>query len=190
MMSEQVTMDPIDFAYTLNQDDLADGIAAQLRGRWRGWRVALLAVAALVGLAIGFVRSEGWDLPADSAAIVAGACLVLVVLAVAVGLLVHRYLVRRIRLWQARLIIRGNPALSRPIRTTLSDAGISADHPTGASMSSWSLYPLYVETDRSFVLLASKGLGAMALVLPKRALLGDDTARLRTVLDAYSHRVA
>ena len=188
MTYEQVTMDPIEFGYTLTPDDLADGIAAQQRSMWRGWRVALVVLPALVGLAIGFVRSEAWDLPADSAPIIAVASLVLVFLAVGVGLLTHQLLVRRIHRWQARLIIRGNPALSQPIRTTLSDTGISADNATGASMSSWSMYPLYVETDHSFVLLASKGLGAMALVLPKRALVGNDAARLQAVLDIYCHR--
>ena len=82
MMSDQVTTEPIEVCYTLTQDDLVDGIAAQQRGMWRGWRVALLAVPALVGLAIGFVRSEGWDQPADSALIIAVASLVLVLLAV------------------------------------------------------------------------------------------------------------
>jgi len=44
--------------------------------------------------------------------------------------------------------------------------------------------------DRSFVFLASKGLAAMAFVLPKRALVDGDPARLRTVLDAYCQRRA
>jgi len=186
MTSDQVTMDPIELCYTLTQDDLVDGIAAQQRGLWRGWRVALLVVPALLGLAIGFVRSEAWDMPADAVPIIVAATLAIVLLAAGAGLLIHRLLLRRIHLWQARLILRGNPGLSQPIRTTASDMGISADHATGASISSWSLYPLYVETAHSFVLLASKRLGAMALVLPKRALLDDDSARLRAMLDTYS----
>jgi hypothetical protein len=189
MMSEHVTMDPIELCYTLTQDDLVDGIAAQQRGMWRGWRIVLLVVPGLLGLAIGLVRSEAWSLPADSVPMIAAASLVIVLLAAGAGLLIHRLFVRRIHLWQARLLLRGNPGLSQPIRTTASDVGICADHATGASISSWSLYPLYVETAQSFVLLASKRISAMALVLPKRALVGDDTARLRAMLDTYSRPV-
>ncbi|MEV4619057.1 YcxB family protein [Asanoa sp. NPDC049573] len=181
-------MVPIELRYSLTPHDLVDGLGVQRHGVRRRWRIALLALPALVGLAIGLVRSNVWDRPADSAAAVVIACLVLVVLAVGFGLLTHRVFARRMRLWQARLIMRGNPAFSQPVRTTVSGVGISAENATGASRSSWSQYPLYVETDRSFVLLASKGFGAMALVLPKRAVVDGDATRLRAMLDAHSHR--
>lgn len=179
MTAEQVTTEPIEVRYTPTQDDLAEGFAA----RRRGWRVVVLAVTVLLALAVGFLRSGAWDLPTDSAAVV-----VAVLLAVGLGLLANRFLLRGIHRWRARLVLRGNPRLSQPVRAGVSDLGVSADNATGASMSSWSLYPLYVERKRSFVLLASAGLTAMPLVLPKRALPEDDIARLRTVLDLHSQR--
>ncbi|MEV0715433.1 YcxB family protein [Asanoa sp. NPDC050611] len=188
MTAQQATMGEIELSYTLTDDDLAEGIAAQRRGIRRGWWAALLMVPALVGLAIGLVRSAVWEAPADAAPQTAIACVAAVLLAVGVGLLTRRLLVRRIHRWQARLLMRGNPTLARPIRTTVSSVGISVDNATGASMSSWSMFPLYVEGDHVFVLVASEGPGATALVLPRRALPDDDTARLRAVLDTYSHR--
>ena len=188
MTSERVTTSPIELRYTLNSDDLVDGIAAQLRGIWRRGLVLLLTVPPLLGLAIGFVRSEVWELPAGAVAIIVAACLVLAFVIVGFGLLLYRLLLRWIYRWQARLILRGNPWLSQPIQTTVTDTGIHASNATGESRWSWSHYQLYIETDRSFVLLASQGLGAMALVLPKRGLVGEDAARLRALLDVNSHR--
>lgn len=188
MTSERVTTGPVELRYTLTSDDLLDGVVAQLRGIRRRWLVALLAVPPLVGLAIGFVRSEGWELPTDAAPVIAVAFLVVLLVAVGVGLLVYRLLSRWVYRWQARLIMRGNPSLSQPIRTTVTDTGVHVSNAAGESRWSWPQYPLYVETDRSFVLLASKGLGAVVLVLPKRGLVGEDSARLRALLDTHCHR--
>ena len=187
MTSEQVTTGPIELRYTVTSDDLLDGVTAQLRIR-RRWLVALLAIPPLVGLAIGFVRSEGWELSADSALIIVIFSLVVVLLAAGLSLPLYRSVLRLACRWQVRLIMRGNPWLSEPVRTTVTDTGVQASNAAGESRSSWSQYPLYVETDRSFVLLASKGLGAVALVLPKRGLVGEDSARLRTLLDTHCHR--
>lgn len=188
MASEQVTTGPVELRYTLTTDDLLDGVVAQLRGIRRRWLAGLLMVPPLLGVAIGLGRSEVWELPAKGILIVAAACLVLILVVAALSLLLHRLLLRGVYRWQVRLIMRGNPWLSQPVRTTVTDLGVHVSNPTGESRSSWSQYPLYVETDRSFVLLASRGLGAMALVLPKQGLAGEDAARLRALLDARSHR--
>lgn len=188
MTSEQVRTGPIELRYTLTSDDLFDGVAAQLRGVWRRGLFFLLTVAPLLGLAAGLVRSEVWELSADAVSIVAVAALVLVLVIVGFSLLLYRLLLRWMYRWQARLLLRGNPWLSQPIQTTVTDTGVHASNATGEARSSWSQYPLYVETDKSFVLLASKGLGAMALVLPKRGLVGEDAAPLRALLDTYSQR--
>jgi hypothetical protein len=186
-VTEQVRTEPVELRYTVTADDLVDAIAAQ-RGGFRGWRAAWFVVPVLLGLAIGFGRAEVWDTPGHGLLIIAIFTLVVALVAVAVGLVVFRFTVRWVHRWQARLLLRGNPALAQPIRATLTEAGIHAENETGESRSAWSQYPLYVETDRSFVLLASKGLGAMAVVLPKRALPGDDVARLRALLDSKSRR--
>jgi hypothetical protein len=188
MTSEHVTTGVIELRYTLTSDDLVDGVASQLRGVWRGGLILLLTAAPLMGLAIGFVRSEAWELSADALAIVAVAALVLVIVIVGLGLLLYRLLLRGLYRWQARLILRANPWLAEPMRTTVTPAGVHASNTTGESRSSWSQHPLYVETERSFVLLASKGFGAMALVLPKRGLVGQDAAPLRALLDTHSNR--
>ncbi|MEV0717357.1 YcxB family protein [Asanoa sp. NPDC050611] len=174
----------------MTSDDLVDAIATQRRGVRRGWRVGLFLIPVLIGLAIGLVRSKVWETPAEGLVIIAVACLVIAVFGVGFGLLVFRLVVRPFYRWQARLILRGNPAFAQPVRTTVTDTGIHADNGTGESKSAWSQYPLYAETDRSFVLLASKSLGAMALVLPKRALAGEDAAHLRALLDTHSNRRA
>ncbi|GAA4565087.1 hypothetical protein GCM10023176_12390 [Micromonospora coerulea] len=192
MTPEQVTTGPIELRYTLTADDLLDGVTAQRRGVRRPWMAALVAVAPLVGLAIGFVRAEVWEVSADAAPAIAAVSVVLLLGSVGFGLLLYwlllRLLPRSVYRWQVRLILRGNPWLSQPIRTTVTDTGIHASNAAGESRSSWSQYPLYAETDQSFVLLASKGIGAMALVLPKRGLGGEDAARLRTLLDTHCHR--
>jgi hypothetical protein len=186
MTSAQSTA-PIELRYTLTTDDLLDGIAAQMRGI-RRWSVAVLVFIPLVGIGIGSVMSEVWTLPADAFPIIAVAFLAILVVAVGLGLLLYRPILRLAYRWQARLLLRGNPWLTQPIRSTITDAGIETANATAEARSSWSQYPLYVETDRSFVLLASKGLGAVALVLPKHGLVGEDPARLRAMLDTNSNR--
>ncbi|MEV4539845.1 YcxB family protein [Asanoa sp. NPDC049518] len=181
-------LEPIECRYTLTRNDLVDAMTAQQHGRWRRSWVVVLLGAGLVGVGIGFARSEGGALSAGATVLVAVVCLAAVLLGVGFGLVTRRFLMRWVRLWQVALIMRGNPALAQPVRTVVSDAGISMENATGSAKSAWAQYPLYTETDRCFVFLTSKGLGAMALALPKRALDGDDTARLRAVLDAYCHR--
>jgi hypothetical protein len=188
MTAGQITTGPIELRYTLTPDDLLDGVTAQRHGVRRRWPVVLMVVAALVGIAIGFVRAEAWDVSADTAKIMVVVTLILLVGGVGFGLLVYRLLLRWVYRWQVRLLLRGNPSLSQPIRTTLTDSGIHASNATEETRSSWGQYPLYTETERSFVLLASKGLGAMLLVLPKRGLGGADPARLRALLDTHSQR--
>ncbi|MGI5524689.1 YcxB family protein [Micromonospora sp. CA-259024] len=188
MSSEQVTTGAIELRYTLTSDDLRDGVAAQQRGIWRRGLVALLTVPPLLGLAEGFVRLEVWELPADAVSIIVVASLLLALVIVGFSVLLYRLLLLLVYRWQARLILRGNPWLSQPIQTTVTDTGVHVSNATGESRSSWSQYPLYHESDQSFVLLASRGLGAMALVLPKRGLVGEDAARLRAVLDTHCHR--
>lgn len=192
MASEQVAAGPVELRYVLTEDDLLDGITAQRRGVGRRWVVAVLAIAPLVGLAIGLVRAEVWEMSANAALIIAVVSLVLLLVGVGVSLvlywLLHRFLSRLVYRWQARLILRGNPWLSQPVCTTVTDSGVRAGNATGESRWFWSSFPLYAETDRSFVLLASKGLGAMALVLPKRGLGEEDATRLRALLDTHSHR--
>ncbi|MEV4546272.1 YcxB family protein [Micromonospora echinaurantiaca] len=188
MTSQQVTIGPIELRYTLTSDDLIDGVAAQLRDVWRRGLAFLLTVPPLLGLAVGFVRSEVWELSADAVSIIAVISLVAALVITGFSLLLYRLLLRWVYWWQARLILRGNPWLSEPIQTTVADTGLHARNVTGESRSSWSQYPLYIETDKSFVLLASEGLGAMTLVLPKRGLVGEDASSLRTLLDTHSHR--
>lgn len=82
--------------------------------------------------------------------------------------------------------MRGNPWLSQPVRAAVTDAGIHLRSATEDAKIAWSHYPFYVETDRSFVLLASKGLGAMSVVLPKRGLVEADPSRLRAPLATHT----
>ncbi|MEV0153848.1 YcxB family protein [Micromonospora sp. NPDC050686] len=187
-MTSEVTAGPIELRYTLTSDDLLDGIAAQLRGIRRRWLVALLTIPPLVGLAIGFVRAEVWELSAATVPILAVASLVLLLVTVGFSLLLSRVLLRWVYRWQARLILRGNPWLSQSIRAAVADTGVHVGNPAAESTSAWSQFPLYVETDRSFVLLASEKIGAVALVLPKRGLVGEDAAPLRALLDTHSNR--
>ncbi|HEY9411288.1 MAG TPA: YcxB family protein [Jiangellaceae bacterium] len=188
MAFEQVAVSPVELEYTLTSDDLRDGVGVQLRGIRRRWLVALLGLPPLVGIAIGLVRADSWDLPADAVPFLVIGCFVVMLVAVGFGLLAYRLLHRWFRRWQAHLIMRGNPWLSQPMRTTVADTGVHARNATGESRSSWSQYALYVETDQSFVLLASKRIGSIALVLPKRGLTGEDAGRLRALLDTHCQR--
>ncbi|MGI5152597.1 YcxB family protein [Plantactinospora sp. CA-294935] len=88
-----------------------------------------------------------------------------------------------------RLLIRANPALTQPMTATVDEGGVRVQNVSGEMQSGWSMHPLHVETDRSFVLLASRGRGAAVLVLPKRGLAGADPAPLRALLAAHSRRL-
>lgn len=195
MTSDQITTGPVELGYTLTPDDLVDGFTARRRRLSRRWPVTM-ALAPPVGLAIASVVAQVWTLPADKARTLAVAYLVLLLVAEAFVLplywlyarLCHPLLLRSIYRWQARLILRGNPWMAQPIRATVTDTGVRAGNATGEGTSYWSQYPLYDETDQSFVLLASKGLGASMFVLPKRGMGGEDAARLRALLDAHCSR--
>lgn len=184
--AEQRTAYPIELRYTLTSDDLFDGIVAQQRSVRPRWLIALVTVAVLAGLAEGLISSAVWELPAWAVATVVVVSLVLALVGAGSSLLLIRALTAGIYRWQARLIGRGNPWLFHPIRAMVTEAGIQVSNATGESRSGWVQYPLYAETDRSFVLLASERRGAVALVLPKRGLVGSDPAPLRALLATHS----
>ncbi len=182
MSPEQVATDPVELRYSLTSEDLADAVVVQQRRVRRSWLAALMAVAVLAGL----VKGEVWELSA-------GAIVVVVVIALAVGSLavvvvpiLLRFVSRWIGRWQVRLIARGNPWLAHPIHAQVTVAGLHLSNAAADSTYAWSHFPVYVETDRSFVLLASERLGAVALVLPKRGVVGAGPERLRALLAAHS----
>jgi hypothetical protein len=189
MSSEQITVGPVELSYTLTEEDWLDGFVAHRRRVRRPWLVPVLIVAALVGLLLGRVFFGG------SRAMSAGDVAALATVAlvdIGLGLLLFRLLVgtRWIYRWQVRLIMRGNPWLSEPIRATVDDTGLRLTSASRSETAAWSHYLRYVETDRSFVLRASERLGAAVLVLPKRGLVTGDPAPLRALLETRCHRRA
>ncbi|HEY0697696.1 MAG TPA: YcxB family protein [Micromonospora sp.] len=188
MPAEHVAAAPVELHYTPTLEDMADAVAAQQGPIGRSWRVPVLSVAALAALLHAAVT---FDLRATSPAAIALYAVELLLpplLTVGLCLLLFRLLGRWQYRWQARLVLRGNPWMSQPMRTIVTDQGIRLNNATGTSTHAWSQYPLYVETERSFVLLASKGLGAMFFVLPKRGLVNADPAPLRALLAAHSRQ--
>ncbi|SCE81892.1 hypothetical protein GA0070607_1947 [Micromonospora coriariae] len=189
MSSEQVTVGPVELSYTLTKDDWLDGFVAHRRHVRRPWLIPVLIVAALVGLLPGLISSGGPR--AMSAADVAAVAMVALV-GLGLGLLLFRFMVsaRWIYRWQVRLLMRGNPWLSEPIRATVDDTGLRLTSASRSETAAWSQYLRYVETEKSFVLRASERLGAAVLVLPKRGLVTGDPARLRSLLETNCHRRA
>jgi hypothetical protein len=193
MPLENVTADPVELHYTLTSDDLLDGFAAQNRSISRPWYLRWLSTLLTVGvIAVVFVSSAvSGNVAAGTAAI--GAVVVLVVVVpVAVGFslllrpLTHGSWIYRL---QVRQIMRGNPALSQPMHVMVTESGVHFSSATGQSTTSWAQYPLHVETDRSFALLASQRRGGAVLVLPKRGLDAAGSATLRSLLAAHSRRL-
>jgi hypothetical protein len=189
MSAEQVTVGPLELGYALTEADWVDGFIAHRRRLRRPWLLPLLIVAALVGILVGHVRSG------RSSAMSVTEVVVLVAVAVTsvgFGLLLFRFLVRArwIYRWQARLIMRGNPWMSEPIRAVVDDAGLRLTSASRTETAAWSQYPRYVETDQSFVLRASDRRGAAILVLPKRGVDTGDPAPLRALLEAHCDRRA
>ncbi|MFE9207513.1 hypothetical protein [Micromonospora sp. NPDC007230] len=189
MSSEQVSVGPVELSYTLTEDDWLDGFVAHRRRVRRPWLVPVLIVAVLVGLILGYVISNGSR--AMSAAVVAALAMVALV-GIGLGLLLFRLLVaaRWIYRLQVRMIMRGNPWLSEPIRAAVDDTGLRLSSATRSETAAWSQYLRYVETERSFVLRASERLGAAVLVLPKRGLVTGEPAALRALLETHCHRSA
>ncbi|MCX4469473.1 hypothetical protein C5N14_12925 [Micromonospora sp. MW-13] len=186
MLSEVAKTRPIELAYTLTRDDLRDSVAAQQRRLWGRWLVPLLGVAALGAAISGFVSAEVWELSAGAAAIAVAIGLLVAAVIAGIALLLIRLLTAAIYRWQARLLVRGNPWLSQPVRATATDTGVHLRTSTGDATTAWSHYPYYIETNRSFVLLASKGIGAVSVVLPKRGLVEADPAQLRAMLATHA----
>jgi hypothetical protein len=189
MSSEQVAVGPVELSYTLTDDDWLDGFIAHRRRVRRPWLVPILIVAVLVGLFLGYVTSDGYR--AMSVAHVA--TLAMVALGgIGFGLLLFRFLVatRWIYRLQVRMLMRGNPWLSEPIRAAVDDTGLRLNSASRSETAAWSQYLRYVETERSFVLRASERLGAAVLVLPKRGLVTGDPAPLRALLETHCHRSA
>ncbi|MGW5667463.1 YcxB family protein [Micromonospora sp. NPDC003776] len=189
MSPEQVTVGPVELSYTLTEEDWLDGFIAHRRRVRRPWLVPVLIVAALTGILIGRVAA-GRSREMSAADVVAVATVLLV--GIGLGLLLFPLLVgaRWIYRWQVRMIMRGNPWLTEPIRATVDDAGLRLRSASRSESAAWSQYPRYVETERSFVLRASERLAAAVLVLPKRGLLTGDPAGLRALLETHCHRSA
>jgi hypothetical protein len=189
MPAEQSAIDPIELRYTITSEDLVDVVAALARDRQRRSLIAICTVGALFLLVEGaFAVAETLERSPDMTLIVVGIFLVVVLAVVGFGWLANRFTSSLLHRWQARLIWRANPWMSQPVEATVTDQGLQLRNTAMEMRSDWSQYPLYRETDRSFVLLASKRLGATILVLPKRGLDGVDPAQLRHLLDTHCQR--
>jgi hypothetical protein len=200
MPSENVTADPVQQLYVLTSDDLLDGFAAQNRSIPRPWYLQWLAPLLTGGvLAVVFVYSAMSGNIAAGSRLVGPAVVFVVVVLVTVGFTIGFSLLLRplsngswIYRRAARQIMRGNPALSQPMQATVAESGVHLNSAAGNSTASWgwAQYPLHVETDRSFVLLASERRGGAVLVLPKRGLDESGSARLRWLLATHSLRLS
>ncbi|MEU5791447.1 YcxB family protein [Micromonospora purpureochromogenes] len=195
MPSENVTAHPVQLRYVLTSDDLLDGFAAQNRSIARPWYVRWLSTLLTVGLlAVVFVSSAVSGDVAAGTAVIGAVVVFIVVVPVVVGfsLLLRRLFggSRWIYRLQVRQIMRGNPALSQPMQATVTDTGVHLSSAAGQSTTSWAQHQLHVETDRSFVLLASERRGGAVLVLPKRGLDAAGLAPLRSLLSAHSRRIS
>jgi hypothetical protein len=177
---------PIRLDYALTHDDVRDGVAAQQRRGWARRLVPVVGVAALAAVVAGLVSAEVWQLPAGAAAVAVGVSLVLAAVIGGLAVLVLRLMLAVVYRWQARLLVRGNPWLSQQVQATVTGTGIHLRSATEEASVAWSRHPFYIETDRSFVLLASKGLGAMSLVLPKRGLVEADPSLLRAMVALHA----
>jgi hypothetical protein len=193
MPSENVTADPVQLRYTLTSDDLLDGFVAQTRRISRPWYLRWLSTLLTAAvIAVVFVSSAlSGDMAAGPLIGMAVFFVVVVLAAAGFSVLLSRFSngswIYRL---SVRQIIRGNPGLSQPMQATLTEGGIHVRSATGQSTTLWAQYPLHVETDRSFVLLASERRGGSMLVLPKRGLDAADPAPLRSLLAAHSRRLS
>ncbi|WP_328475210.1 YcxB family protein [Actinoplanes sp. NBC_00393] len=186
MSSEPATTAPIRLDYTLTPEDLRDAVAAQQRRGWLRRRVPMMIVVVAAATLTGLAAARVWEMPP-------GAALIAIVLAAAVAsvlgtiaVLVLNLILAGVYRWQAHLLIRGNPSLSQPAQGTVTATGIHLRSATDEATYGWASYPLAIETDRSFVLLASRGLGAMVIVLPKRGVVDTDPSHLRALLTTHA----
>ncbi|MEV0809863.1 YcxB family protein [Micromonospora sp. NPDC050200] len=194
MPSENVAAHPVQLHYTLTSDDLLDGFAAHNRSIPRPWYLRWLSTLLGTGmLGVVFVSSVLSQNLTGAAAVAIGVVFIVAVLVgVGFNLLLRRLFggSRMIYRLHVRQIMRGNPALSQPMQATVTDTGVRLSSAAGQSTTTWAQYPLHVETDRSFVLLASERRGAGVLVLPKRGLDAAILAPLRSLLSAHSRRLS
>jgi hypothetical protein len=185
MSSEHVTTDPIELQYTLTSDDLSDGVSALDRHALRPWLIPVLSLAAV---AVVSVSNRLWELSVGAIVAVLAISLAAVLVVSGISQVLVRLLGALIDRWQVRLILRANPWLSQPIRASVTDAGLHLSNATEDSTIGWRQYPLFVETDRSFVMLASEKRSAALLVLPKRGLVGAAPEQLRALLATHSRK--
>ncbi|GAB3974880.1 hypothetical protein V1634_18650 [Plantactinospora veratri] len=193
MASEHVTTGEMTLRYTLTAEDLLDGFAAQSRSFHHPWYLRWpTTILTPVVVAAVLVRAA---LAGDFSTVVALAVLALLVvlmpIMVGVDLLLLRFLrnPRLIYRLNVGLLVRANPALTKPMTAVVDEVGVRVHNVGGEMRSGWTMHPLHVETERSFVLLASRRRGAAVLVLPKRGLGEADPAPLRALLAAHSSRL-
>lgn len=185
------TTEPVTLDYTLTSDDLADAMGAAHRVVRRPWylrRSVLLPAGGVLGLVIAVARGAN---DFDAAWMLAVFLAVVLVLGLGLAYLVLRLVdpARLTHRWTARQMVRGNPALAHPIRTTVGATGLHVVGAAGETTVGWAQYPFHVETADSFALLASERLGAVVLPLPKRGLAGADPELLRALLAAHTRRL-
>jgi hypothetical protein len=171
-----MTDTPIELTVTaITADDYVDAFVARDRvartARWAS-RPVLVGVG-IVGALLALV-GRIWPVAFG-----------LAVAAVVVGF--PSLLYRRV----SRRLVRDNPGLHGPATLTVTADGVRTQATTTESRVSWSRYQRYVETTKSFVLLASDKPGAALQILPKRALSAPaEIERLRALLDQHLRRVA
>jgi hypothetical protein len=190
MLSDNLPADPVQLHYVLTSDDLLDAFAGRDRRISRAWYlrwlVPLLTVGVIAAVFGYSVYPEG--IAADASGFAVAAAFIVVGLVVLGLSLLSRPLSGGSWIYRlpVRQVMRGNPALSQPMHATVADSGLHVSNAEGNTTTSWSQYPVHLETDRSFVLLASERRGGAVLVLPKRGLDESSLARLRWLLAVHS----
>jgi hypothetical protein len=183
------TADPVALHYTLGVDDLLDGFTAQRRAMRRPWYVRWLSTLAVAGVFL--VITVRLAVSGDMTVAAAVALAVLFLICAGLSIVLRRVMdgTRLVHRLTARQMIRGNPGLSQPMQTSITVGGVHLATAAGQSTLSWTQHPLHVESERSFVLLASERPGAAVLVLPKRGVGDGDLPRLRALLAAHTARL-
>jgi hypothetical protein len=184
--------------YALTLDDLTDAFAAQNAAHRPRFLRRPRTLTVVAGVVLAVVLADALIFHIVGLTVVAtliGWALVITPFAI----LVHRLpdaTLRRLPVgthWifrlAARHLMRGTPTLTQETRTVLDDSGLCGRTETVEWTATWAQYPAFLETDRSFVLLASDRPGAQILPLPKRGLVPNDAERLRALLAEHSHRL-